>query len=64
MGKECSQLVSVLIISHVEEMEAVWEDASPVVPSGSRQEGGKELGKKGGDEMERRGEQGTVWGPD
>lgn len=41
MGKECSQLFSVPIISNVEEMEELWVDASPAGPWGE-QEGDKE----------------------
>lgn len=37
MGKECSQLFSVPIISDVEEMEGRWVDASPAGPRGEMQ---------------------------
>lgn len=32
MGKECSQLFSVLIISDVKEMEGLWVHANPAAP--------------------------------
>lgn len=32
MGKECSQLFSVLIISNVKEMEGLWVHANPAAP--------------------------------
>lgn len=38
MGKECSQLFSVPIISDVEEMEGLWVDASPAGPRGRQRE--------------------------
>lgn len=45
MGKECSQLFSVLIISDVEEMEGLWVDASPAEPWGAEEEAG--VGRRG-----------------
>lgn len=46
MGKECSQLFFVLIISDVEEMEGLWVDASATAPQGEEEgEGGE--GKQG-----------------
>ena len=49
MGKECSQLFSVLIISDVEEMEGLWVDASPPAPWGDEEEEEWEGGdRKGG----------------
>ena len=38
MGKECSQLFLVLIISDVEEMEGLWVDASLVALQGEKKE--------------------------
>lgn len=55
MGKECSQLLSVLIISDVEEMEGLWADASPAEPWGEEEE--EEEGA-GGQEGAERGEKG------
>lgn len=40
MGKECSQVFSVLIISDVEEMEGLWVDASTAEPWGDEGSGG------------------------
>lgn len=52
MGKECSQLFSVPIISDVEEMEELWVDASPAGPWGEHEED-KEGHLTGVDEMRR-----------
>lgn len=54
MGKECSQLFSVLIISDVEEMEGLWVNASPAELSpGERR--GEEAGQEGAEQREKRG---------
>ena len=68
MGKECSQLFSVLIISDVEEMEGLWVNASPaeLSPGGEERGGGwagggrakgKKKGGMRGDKRRGRGEQ-------
>lgn len=54
MGKECSQLSSVLIISDVEVIEGLWVDASPAEPRGEEEEekeGG--CGQAGADQGEK-----------
>lgn len=54
MGKECSQLFSVLIISDVEEMEGLWVNASPAELSpGERR--GEEAGQEGAEQREKKG---------
>lgn len=60
MGKECSRLLFVLIISDVEEMEGLWVDASATAPQGEEGGEGKREEKVDDDREERRGSWGTV----